>query len=59
MKLCLKSIKVLEEPTVGAALCGRPLAKTEHLLLKRVATEGHPYSCALGNLTFEAKLSDD
>jgi hypothetical protein len=29
--------------TVGAALCGRPSVK----LLKRVATEGHPYNCSL------------
>ncbi|HEX5604654.1 MAG TPA: condensation domain-containing protein, partial [Pyrinomonadaceae bacterium] len=35
--------------TVGAARCGRPWVNPE-----RVATEGHPYSCALKDPTFEA-----
>ena len=33
-------------------------SKLEHLLLKRVATEGHPYSCALKDLTSEATCKD-
>ena len=34
------------------ALRGHPLVKTRSFTRGRVATEGHPYSCALKNLTY-------
>jgi hypothetical protein len=47
--------KLYAGSTVGAALPGRPSSKTR-IYFGRVATEGHPYSCALESITFEAKL---
>jgi len=53
----LQKYQDLVGTTVGAALCGRPWVKTRAFTRERVATEGHPYSCALKNPTFEAKPS--
>ena len=36
-----------------AALCGRRAVQSLCITHKRVATEGHPYSCALRNLAFD------
>ncbi len=35
-------LSLISGATVGVALCGRPLLNWT----RRVATEGHPYSCA-------------
>ena len=50
-----QNYEVLAGATVGVALRGHPLVKTRSFTRGRVATEGHPYSCALKNLTLEAK----
>ena len=54
----LQSLRVVSEATVGAALCGRPLLKIQGFPVKRAATEGRPYSCALEKLTFEASSNE-
>jgi len=40
-------IEVLTGQLEGRPSVAARRSKLEHLLLRRVATEGHPYSCAL------------
>ena len=56
LAVSLQKDEVLAGATVGVALRGHPLVKTRAFIPERVATEGHPYSCALNSLTFEAKF---